>query len=169
MHGAFRASKSPHKLTSVYGITAAAILSTAVWLIDWGMPRGTGAAHGIITLWKMGHMKRETGRGQKTFGAKVLSAFLPAHKDTWCDGVRQVLNFLNFGKRSKKLTNVNTLYERKLCSRSRTSAQFPVSVYRVYSVSNDNICMRINSVRYIYISETVCYWLFVCVIRGKLC
>jgi hypothetical protein len=34
MHGGFRASKSPHKLTSVYVIPAAANLSAAVSLID---------------------------------------------------------------------------------------------------------------------------------------
>jgi hypothetical protein len=35
MHGGFRASKSPHKLTSVYVIPAAAvILRAAAWLID---------------------------------------------------------------------------------------------------------------------------------------
>ena len=39
------------------------------------------------------------------------------------------------------------LYERKLFSRSRTSGQLSVSLYRVYSVSNTNIWMKINSMQ----------------------
>jgi hypothetical protein len=44
---------------------------------------------------------------------------------------------------SNELSNVKTLHERKLCSRSRTSEHFFVSVYHVYSVSIDSLLMWI--------------------------
>jgi hypothetical protein len=47
-----------------------------------------------------------------------------------------------------ELSNVNTLRDCKLCSRSRTSKHSFVSVYRVYSVSTDTILMWIFEVQY---------------------
>jgi hypothetical protein len=40
-----------------------------------------------------------------------------------------------------KCRTINTLHESKLCSKSGTSEQPLVSVYRVYFVSSDNILM----------------------------
>jgi hypothetical protein len=51
------------------------------------------------------------------------------------------------------------LYESELCSRSRTSEQTFVSVYRVYSVSIDNILMSVCCMK-----KTVYDLLFVCVL-----
>jgi hypothetical protein len=51
------------------------------------------------------------------------------------------LKIRNLGYRRNKLSIVNTLHKRELCNRSRTNEFFFVSVYRVYSVSIDNMWM----------------------------
>jgi hypothetical protein len=47
------------------------------------------------------------------------------------------------GYHSEEMSRVNMLHEPKLhvCGRSRTNRQYFVSVYRVYSVSIDNILL----------------------------
>jgi hypothetical protein len=52
------------------------------------------------------------------------------------------------GYDNNELSSINTLDERKLCSRSRKSEQYFVSVYRVYFVSINNILMWMCDVWY---------------------
>jgi hypothetical protein len=50
-------------------------------------------------------------------------------------------HYTSSGYYGKELPRVNKLYERNLCSRSRTNVQYFVSVCRVYFMSSDTILM----------------------------
>jgi hypothetical protein len=50
------------------------------------------------------------------------------------------------GYHDNEMSSVDTLYKSNLGSRSRTSEQSFVSVYHAYTVSNDQILMRICEV-----------------------
>jgi hypothetical protein len=66
-----------------------------------------------------------------------------------CNAIRTFTSFssrISSGCHSNALPNVNKLHERKLCSRSRTSVAYFVSVYRVISVSIDNVVMLVWAV-----------------------
>jgi hypothetical protein len=53
----------------------------------------------------------------------------------------RALKLRNFGLPSKELSSVNMVHESKLYNRLRMRLQTFVSIYRVYSVSTDNILM----------------------------
>jgi hypothetical protein len=62
---------------------------------------------------------------------------------------------------------LNTLHERKLCSKSRTSQQTFVSVYRVYLVRTDNIFVSYMWNVVYYVKEAVYDLLFMRVLRER--
>jgi hypothetical protein len=68
-------------------------------------------------------------------------------------------NYAISGHHSNELSRLTTWHERNTCSKSRRSEQSFVSMYRVYSVSIDNILYDVWSVVY-YIKEMV--WLKIC-------
>jgi hypothetical protein len=59
----------------------------------------------------------------------------------FCNDEWELWNYVISGYHRNELSIVNTLHERKLCSRSRSSEQFFISLRCVYSVSTDHIFM----------------------------
>jgi hypothetical protein len=81
---------------------------------------------------------------------------------TYFVGVWFIIVIVISSYHSNELLSINTLDERNLCSRSQTIEQHFVSVYRVYSVSIDNILMWVCEVWYtlqgrLFTIDCVCY------------
>jgi hypothetical protein len=65
---------------------------------------------------------------------KTIHHFIYTSIYIQCNGEMKAMKLRNSGYRNSELTSVNMLPKRNLCSTARTSGEYVIAVYRIYSI-----------------------------------